>query len=146
MECPLALAFQIIPGSPAPLYRQLIDQTKRAIAAGQLQPGDALPSVRALAEQLLINPNTVARAYADLIRDGLLESAPGRAVTVAWQRPVFTKTERLRRIQPLLRSYVTEALALGFDPDAVASLVRKELKSIGPVAERPAANPAGGKP
>lgn len=74
----MAFCFQISIGSDSPIYRQLSEQVRLAVATGKLAMGDPLPSVRALAEELVINPNTVARAYAELARDGLIEARPGR--------------------------------------------------------------------
>src|ERR1041384_3378558 len=104
----------ITTGSAIPIYRQIGDQIRRALAIAQLQPGEQLPSVRALAEELVINPNTVARAYADLIRDGLLEAQKAKGVFVAESRPIFTKAERLRRLAVNLEAFVNEGLCLGF--------------------------------
>ncbi len=70
--------FNIDPRSGVPLYTQLIDQVKRSIAVGALAGGERLPTVKQLAIELTINPNTVARAYRDLERDGLIETSPGR--------------------------------------------------------------------
>ena len=70
--------FNIDPRSGVPLYTQLIDQVKRSIAVGALAAGERLPTVKQLAIELTINPNTVARAYRDLERDGLIETSPGR--------------------------------------------------------------------
>lgn len=64
-------------GSNTPIYKQITDQVWLAVVTGKLAVGDQLPSVRALAEDLVVNPNTVARAYADLMRDGLIESRGG---------------------------------------------------------------------
>lgn len=70
--------FNIDPRSGVPMYTQLIDQVKRSIAVGALAPGERLPTVKQLAVDLTINPNTVARAYRDLERDGAIETSPGR--------------------------------------------------------------------
>ena len=69
-------------GSKVPIYKQITDQVWQGVATGRLQVGDQLPSVRALAEELVVNPNTIARAYADLTRDGLIESRAGRGKVV----------------------------------------------------------------
>src|SRR5689334_12461388 len=98
----MSFEISIVTGSDVPIYRQIVDQVCRAIATSQLAPGDQLPSVRVLAEQLLINANTVRRTYADLIRDGVLESRQGKGVFVAQRRAVYTKSERLRRIDTSL--------------------------------------------
>src|SRR6478752_3497009 len=95
----MAFDLSITTGNTVPIYRQIVDQICRAVATGQLAPGEQMPSVRVLAEQLVINPNTVARAYADLIREGVLEARKGKGVFAARRRPAFTKTERLRRLE-----------------------------------------------
>jgi GntR family transcriptional regulator len=68
----------IDPRSGVPIYVQLIDQVKRSVAVGALAPGERLPTVKALALELTVNPNTVARAYRDLERDEVIETSPGR--------------------------------------------------------------------
>src|SRR5437762_5963397 len=110
----MPLEISIATGSAAPIYRQIADQICRAVAGGQLVAGEQVPSVRALAEELVINPNTVARTYADLIREGVLEAQKGKGVFVARRRAVFTKTERLRRLDASLQALVNEGIYLGF--------------------------------
>ena len=73
----------IDPKSGVPFYRQIIEQVKFAIANGTLRPGDLIPSVRELAKELAVNPNTVARAYRDLQQDGALDSLRGLGLAVA---------------------------------------------------------------
>ncbi|GAC1402775.1 MAG: GntR family transcriptional regulator [Candidatus Velthaea sp.] len=75
--------FNVDPRSGVPIYVQLIDQVKRSIAVGALAPGERLPTVKALAVDLTVNPNTVARAYRDLERDGAIETSPGRGSFVS---------------------------------------------------------------
>jgi GntR family transcriptional regulator len=70
--------FTVDPRSGVPLYLQLIEQITRAVALGSLAPGEQLPTVKALALDLTINPNTVARVYRELERDGVIETSPGR--------------------------------------------------------------------
>ena len=83
---------RITPGSPAPIYQQITTQLRHAISTGAIAPGELLPSVRVQAEQLLVNPNTVAKAYADLSRDGLLETLPGKGLAVA-PRPAGVRAD-----------------------------------------------------
>jgi GntR family transcriptional regulator len=118
-------------GSTVPIYRQIVDQICHAVAAGELAPGEQLPSVRALAEQLVINPNTVARTYGDLVRDGVLEARPGKGVFVARRRPVYTRAERLRRIAPSLDAFVAQGVYLGFTPDEMREMLEEKLKAYG---------------
>ena len=126
----MPLEISITTGSTVPIYRQITDQICRAAATGQLLPGEQMPSVRALAEQLVINPNTVARTYADLIREGVLEAQKGRGVFVARRRTVYTKTERLRRLQATLDAYVNEGVYLGFTPEELREALERKLRPL----------------
>ena len=122
----------ITTGGSTPIYRQIADQVRRAVAGGALPPGAQLPSVRGLAEKLVVNPNTVARAYQELVRDGLLESQPGRGLFVALKPPTFTKPERLRRLQPPLDALLHEASALGISADELRAALDKRLAQWNP--------------
>jgi len=126
------LAIRITPGSPAPIYQQIITQLRHAIATGAIAEGDLLPSVRVLAEQLLINPNTVAKAYMDLSRDGLVEAVPGRGLSVAPRRQGMglTLAERRRRIDPLLTQLLHEAISLELTPDELQPLIQKKWNEL----------------
>jgi GntR family transcriptional regulator len=124
------LDIQITPGSPAPIFRQIVDQIRLAAAMGQIPPGEQLPSVRALAQRLVINPNTVARAYADLTRDGILDTQQGKGVFIAPQRNVFTKSERLRRLEPTLDAFVNDALSLSFSPQEIHDALDKKIGQL----------------
>src|SRR3954467_3272010 len=128
------MAFEIFisTGSTVPIYRQIVDQICRAIATGGLAPGEQLPSVRALAERLVVNPNTVARTYGDLIRDGVLESQQGRGVFVPLRprRPVYTRAERMRRVRPGLDAFVSQGVSLGFTPDELRDVLESRLRQL----------------
>jgi GntR family transcriptional regulator len=125
---PLEIA--IATGTAVPIYRQIVDQICRAVATGKLTAGEQMPSVRALAEQLVINPNTVARTYADLIREGVLEAHQGKGVFVAKRRNVYTKTEKMRRLQSSLNAFVNEGVYLGFTPDELKDALEKKLQTL----------------
>ena len=124
------LQIRVTPGGNRPLYRQVIDQVRQAVAAGDLQVGDGLPSVRQLAEQLLVNHNTVAKAYAELVRDGVLESRHGRGVFVRKCRCVFSASERKRRLANALNVFLSEALTLDFGPEQIQEEVAKRLEQM----------------
>jgi len=126
----MAFDFNISPGNSTPIFRQIVDQVRLAVATGKLSTGEGLPSVRALAEKLLVNPNTIARAYAELSRDGFLEGQPGRGVFVARPRQVYTKAERLRRVAPLIEAVVNESLSLGFSESEIIEALRQRLASF----------------
>ena len=82
----MSFAVTISTGSKVPIYKQITDQVWMAVTTGRLAVGDQLPSVRALAEELVVNPNTIVHAYADLTRDGLIESRAGRGVFIIQKR------------------------------------------------------------
>lgn len=129
---------KITPGSTAPIYQQIVSQVRHAIATGAAGAGDTLPSVRALAEQLLINPNTVAKAYADLSKDGLIESFPGRGLAVAPRRSGMglTRGERLRRIDPIITQLMHDAIALELSAEDVQEVLEKKWKALAGVEKQ----------
>jgi GntR family transcriptional regulator len=126
----MPLSISVILGSPTPVYRQIIDQVVAAVASGRLTEEDPLPTVRALAEELVLNPNTVARSYAELAREGIIESRGTRGMFVAPRRQMYTKSERRRRMEPTLDTFVSEALLLGFEPDEIRDLVAEKLREL----------------
>jgi GntR family transcriptional regulator len=126
----MPLEILLTPGNAVPIYRQIADQVCRAVATGRLVTGEQMPSVRALAEELVLNPNTVARTYAELIRDGVLEAQKGKGVFVARRRAVYTKTERLRRLEASLDALVNEGLKLGFTPQELSEALARKLRQL----------------
>lgn len=110
----MALHFEVHTGSPAPIYEQIETQIRRAVAAGRLSVGEQIPSVRTLAEQLTVNPNTVARAYAELTAEGIIESQQGRGFFVAKRRQTFSKEERERRLDLAAHRFLDETVFLDF--------------------------------
>lgn len=126
----MPLKISIVTGSPDPVYRQIVEQVRVAIAGGAMRPGEQLPSVRALAELLVVNPNTVARAYNDLMSEGALESRPGKGVFVARRRQVFSKEERVRRLEAAVQALVKEVALLGFSDEEIQELLQTELQKL----------------
>ena len=121
----------ITTGAGTPIYRQIGDQVRLAIAAGTLAPGDSLPSVRSLAERLVITANTVAKAYAELVRDGVLESQQGLGFFVAnKKRQVYSRAERLRRLRQALETFVHEAVFLDFTAEEIRHAVDEKLAEL----------------
>jgi len=114
-------------GSSTPIYKQITDQIRLAVATGRLTVGDQLPSVRVFAETLVLNPNTVARAYSDLAREGLIESRPGRGVFIIPKRKVFTREEGRRRLEPLLDALIGEAMSMDFTSEDLQAAFEKKL-------------------
>ena len=137
----MSLGISISTGSAVPIYRQIVDQVCRAVATGKIEAGDQIPSVRALAEELVLNPNTVARAYADLIREGVLEAQKGKGVFVAERRVVYTKAERLRRLDASLEAFVNEGVRLGFVAEELREALERKLRQLEAAMEKGAASP-----
>ncbi len=121
--------FHVRPESGEPIYRQLTRQIKHAITTGALKPGDKLPTVRQLAVDLVINPNTVARAYRELEQMGLLEGGPRRGTFVKFSPPGMLLEERRRRLQPHIDGLIAEGTVLGFTVDELVALLRKAARS-----------------
>lgn len=113
----LPSSFDLDPRLPDPIYRQLMAQIKRLIAAGQLRPGDELPSVRALASTHAVNPMTISRAFSQLESEGVLQRNRGAAMTVA--DTLAAQPDSLTLLQPALQRLVSEARQLGFDREAL---------------------------
>src|SRR6266481_3140992 len=107
-------AFQLDAGSGVPVYRQLIDQVMGGIAAGTLAGGDQLPTVRQVAVDLSINPNTVVRAYRELEIRGVLETQQGTGTFISQQKVKHDEVERQRQLAQLVGEFVSRAGAAGF--------------------------------
>jgi GntR family transcriptional regulator len=123
----MAVKFIINTGSNTPIYQQITDQVRLAVTNGKLAVGDQLPSVRALAEELVVNPNTVVRAYADLMREGLLESRAGRGVFITHKRKIYARAEGRRRLEPMLNTLIGEAMILDFTPEELRAALEEKL-------------------
>lgn len=97
-----------------PVYRQIIDQITMGIASGALATGDQLPTVRQLAVDLSVNPNTVARAYRELEIRGVLETQQGTGTFISGKKPDFSAAERQRRLDQLVGEFLARAGSSGF--------------------------------
>jgi GntR family transcriptional regulator len=117
-------------GTGTPIYRQIVEQVRLGVATGALAPGNAMPSVRGLAERHVVNPNTVAKAYAELVRDGVLESHHGKGFFVAEKRQVYSRAERIRRLQQARDAFVHEAVFLDFTPNQITKAVDEKLNEL----------------
>jgi len=126
------MRIQITTGSSVPIYRQVVDQIRHGIATGGLAVGESVSSVRALATELVLNPNTIAKAYTVLVRDGVLESHQGRGYFVAERREIYTRKERQRRLEEVMDPFLAEALTLGFDAEQIQVEVQKRLQRLAP--------------
>jgi GntR family transcriptional regulator len=117
-------------GAGTPIYRQIVDQVRLAVATGNLPAGHAMPSVRSLAEQLLVNANTVVKAYGELVRDGVLESHHGLGFFVAPKRQIYSKAERARRLGQAVDAFIHEAVFLDFTADEIRQAIDDKLAAL----------------
>jgi GntR family transcriptional regulator len=116
--------FQLDLHSGVPVYRQIIDQVRGGIASGMLTVGDQLPTVRQLAVDLAINPNTVVRAYRELELGGLLETQQGTGTFISGQKMKRADVERERQLTQIVGDCVSRAGAAGFTVDDLIEELR----------------------
>lgn len=121
-------AFRLDAHSGVPVYRQLIDQVQAAIAAGVLAVGDKLPTVRQVAVDLVINPNTVLRAYREMEIRGTLDTQQGSGTFIADKKIEYSKVERERQLGQLVGEFVSRAGSAGFTVEQLIKALR-ELSS-----------------
>jgi GntR family transcriptional regulator len=124
------MEFQVDPTNRVPIYRQLMDQIRLAVARGRLRPGSRLPSVRVLSRELVVNPNTIARVYTELEREGLLNTRPGMGVFVAEPQADLSAAARRQRLAEIIDGFLTDAVHLGFSADQVLSAVAKRTRGF----------------
>ena len=108
------IEFRLDLHSGVPVYRQIIDQVMGRMAAGALQPGDQLPTVRQVAVDLAINPNTVQRAYREMEIRGVLETQQGTGTFISNQKVQRNEVERRRQLNQIVSEFVSRAGASGF--------------------------------
>ena len=125
------MILHVNPSSGVPVYLQIEAQVKQVVAAGALKQGDPLLSVRKLAAEVRVNPNTVARAYQNLERDGVIRTIPGGGTYVADDHPGLLKSEKLRRLRPLARQLAVESAQLRLNAEETIKLVEDELGELG---------------
>jgi GntR family transcriptional regulator len=123
---PKSIAFRFLLDlhSGMPVYRQIMDQVRGGIASGALTPGDQLPTVRQLAVDLEINPNTVVRAYRELELGGLLETHQGTGTFISAQKMKRSDAERERQLTQIVADCVARAGAAGFTVDELIDELR----------------------
>lgn len=124
------MQFQCDATARVPIYRQLMDQVREAMARGRVQPGDRLPSVRQLSRELVVNPNTVAKAYTELEREGALNTRPGLGVFIAKPQAELSTKVRKERLLAAIDHCLTEAVHLGFTSEEVAAALAKQIEQF----------------
>ena len=106
-----------------PIYLQIVNQIKYLVASGRLASGDELPPIRALAEQLVVNPKTVARAYRELEMVGVVEKRRTAGTYISDSRSPLARTEQVRILSERLDALLTEARQLGFTLEEIVELL-----------------------
>ncbi len=124
------MQFHISAADGVPLYQQIVNQVKLMLASGRLKPGDELPPIRVLAQQLLINPNTVARAYRELETEGVLTKRQGAGTYVSDQGSPLARRERLRLVRGSVDALLAQARQLDIDTEDVIDIIRKRDKEL----------------
>ena len=125
---------QIQPDSSIPIYKQIMDYIEHAIASQRLKENEKLPSVRELAKQLMINPNTVAKAYRELESNNVVKSKKGKGVFVMVTQNIFTEAEKRRLVGDKISPAIVEGLNLGMSFDEIRDVLNEkivEFKNLG---------------
>jgi len=118
------------PSSGVPIYLQLMEQVKHAIETGALRPGEQLPSLRPLAEELVVNPNTVAKAYRELEHEGVIELRHGAGAFVSNKAPAKKDADRLKAAQATVAATIEKLRARGIGDDEIRRLVEAGLSGL----------------
>jgi GntR family transcriptional regulator len=126
------MRLEIQPSSGTPIYLQIVNQVKYSVASEQLLPGEEIPPIRVLAEQLLINPNTVARAYLELERAGIVIKKQGSGTFVAESPPSIGKKQRQKILTERVDALLAEASQLGVEMEELLELLRSRQEKMTP--------------
>src|SRR4051812_6852590 len=125
------MLFRPNPSSGVPIYLQLMEQVKHGVETGSLRPGDQLPGIRRVAEDLVINPNTVAKAYRELEHAGVVELRQGAGAFILERPDAGAQTDRLRGGQKVVAETVRRLRAEGLGEDEIRRLFEGELSRGG---------------
>ncbi len=118
------------PASGVPIYLQLMEQVRHAIETGALRPGEQLPGIRPLAEELVVNPNTIAKAYRELEHEGVIELRQGAGAFVSDKAPTKKDADKLRAAQAAVAGAIDKLRARGVTDDEIRRLVEAELSGV----------------
>jgi GntR family transcriptional regulator len=124
------MLFRPNPSSGVPIYLQLMEQVKHSIETGALRPGEQLPGIRPLAEELVINPNTVAKAYRELEHEGVIELRHGAGAFVTGNARAKKVTDKFRAGQAIVADAVQRLRAHGVTDEEIRRLVEAELAGL----------------
>ncbi|WP_372370333.1 GntR family transcriptional regulator [Candidatus Uabimicrobium sp. HlEnr_7] len=127
---------QIQPESSIPIYKQIMDHIEHAIASNRLKENEKLPSVRELAKQLIVNPNTVAKAYRELERNNVVRSHKGKGVFVMVTQNIFTEEEKKRLVGEKMSPAIVEGLNLGLTFDEIRNVLDEKITAFKNIEEK----------
>lgn len=130
------MQIRLSPAEGAPIYLQIVNQVKYLAAAGRLEPGEELPPIRVLAEQLVINPNTVARAYLELERAGIVTKRHGSGTYVSGVGSPLARRERLKILTDRADTLLAEARHFDIDLEALIDLLEQRHEAMKPETAR----------
>jgi GntR family transcriptional regulator len=125
----------ISPHDGLPIYLQIVNQVKYLVASGRLEPGEELPAIRVLADQLVVNPNTVARAYRELEIAGVVEKRRTAGTYVSAAGSPLARRERLKILTERIDALLAEARQLGVRTDDIVELIHRRDDKLEPVEE-----------
>jgi|SRR6059058_4188570 len=126
----MSMQLHISPKDGVPIYRQIVNQVKYLVGSGRLVPGEELPPIRVLAEQLVVNPNTVARAYAELERAGIVTKRHGSGTYVSDNGSPLKRAERLKILAQRADALVAEARHLEVEISELLDVVRERHRAM----------------
>jgi GntR family transcriptional regulator len=124
------MLFDVQPDSPVPIYEQIVTQVTFGVAAGSLPAGAMIPSVRELAGRLLVHPNTVARAFQELERRGVVAAKRGRGMEVTPEAADLCRAQRQGIVRGRIRQALREAASSALAPEEIRQLVEEELARV----------------
>ena len=124
------MLFNIHPGSPIPIFEQIVNQVIFGIASGAVEVGELIPSVRDLGVRLSVHPNTVAKAFQELERKGVVAARRGRGMEVTPEAPELCREFRQEEVRKRIREALREAATSGLSADELRALVEEELYRV----------------
>src|SRR5258705_4860023 len=124
------MLFRPNPSSGVPIYLQLMEQVKHSIETGALRPGEQLPGIRPLAEELVINPNTVAKAYRELEHEGVIELRQGAGAFVSAGLPEKKTADKFRAAQTVVTAAIAKLRERGMNHEEIRRLFEAELAGL----------------
>jgi GntR family transcriptional regulator len=130
------MQIHLTPADGVPIYLQIFNQVRHLVASGRLAPGEELPAIRILAEQLVVNPNTVARAYLELERAGVVTKRHGAGTYVSDQASLLPRREKLKVLTQRVDALLVEAGHLDIGLDEVVDLLRARGQTLNLAARK----------